>query len=462
MLKSINRNIAIILMIVGFFSFIPFFLTNEIAFKYEFYNYLILEIFIILIPFLLNKRKIDFFLSPSFIAVSYVNINFLLGSFFYANKMVFTKLLKDYDLWEFHSQRILFFNLINYVIILAFFINFQFKTKNFLLVDIKKIDKKLFLFITLVFFIFSIVVNPSFSFFGGSGHFSIMFKTLFGIFLLVYVSRTRKLLYRLFLYFLILITFVLFSIQDKRDAFFLILPIVLLEYRRITISLSIKKVLIIIVSFIMILYSLIAMSILRGYGYKTNSFVEALTLVDDYVQSDWFFPAIANNLEISQTYLHSNNVVEYIYRDKLHYLKGETFIKPLFVVVPRTIYKHKPRSAIDHYTTVFDYSFRKRGGSYVISIQSEFFLNFGWLSLILVFLFFTMFNGLYYLSLDLINNDNIINYIHLLYAYELFLALVRGSGLDIFTVSMLIFLFFLIGYKLFIKVLVELLKFYNK
>jgi len=462
MKKSINKNIAFVLLLIVVVSFIPAFLSNAKAFKYEFYNYLILELLIIAIPFLLNKRKTEFFLSPSFLAVSYVNVNFFLGSYFYAHKMVFTRLLKDYDLWEFHSQRILFFNLINFVIILAFFVNFKFKTKGFLLVDLRKINKNLIFFFTVILFIIAVVFNPKFGFFGGSGNFAIMFKTLFGILLLVFISKYPKLLTRLLLYFIILVVFVVFSVQDKREAFFLVLPILLLEHQRIKISISFKKLIIVATSFVVIMYGIITMSILRGYGFKTKSFAEAITLVDDYVKSDWFYLAIANNLEISSTYLHSNNIIEYLHKDKMHFLYGETIIKPLFVFISRDKFKNKPRSAIDHYTSMYDSSFRNRKGSYLVSIQSEFFLNFGWLALIFIFIFFSIFNGIYYLTIDLIATNNILNYVHLLFLYELFLALERGSGLDIFTVHMLIFLFFFIVYKLFLKVLVEALNMYNK
>lgn len=462
MQKTINKSVALVLLFLVIISCIPLFLSNELAYKYEFYNYLILEILVFSIPFLLNRRKIDFFLSPSFIAVSYVNINFFIGSYLFANDLVFRKITGDYRLWEFHTQRMLFFNLINFVIILAFFVKFKINTKGFLITDLKKIHKSIFLFITLLCFVLLVIFNPKLSFLGPSDDYSIILKTLFGIMLLVYINKNFKLFSRLFYYFIILSVFVLFSVENKREAIFLILPIVILEKKNIKLTISLKRIIILLTAAIVFFYAIIAMSILRGYGYKEDNFFKALTLVDDYVQADYFAPAIANNLELAQTYLHSNNVIEYLHQDKMDYLYGETFVKPLFIFIPRSRFENKPNSAIDHYTRAYNKSFREKGGSYPVSFQSEFFLNFAWLSLLIAFVSFVFLNGFYYLTLDIIASDDIINYVYLLYGYEIYLSLVRGSGLDLFTVSMIIFLFFFILFKVFMKVLLRSLESKNK
>ena len=394
-------------------------------------------------------------LSPSFLAVTYINMNFFIGHYLFANKMVYAHFLSDYKLWEFYSDRMLFFNAINLIIILAYFVNFKIKPKYPLLVDLKKINQSVLIFVTLVLYIISLVFKPSFSFFGGSGNFSIIFRSFFIIVLIVFISKSSNLIKRVLLYLLTIFLFLLSSIHSKRDAIFLLLPIILLESRRIVISFSIKKILIIASVTIVMMYTIIAMSIVRGYGYKADSFVDALKYVNRYTQSSFFIPAIANNLEFSYTYLHSNNVIEHVKKGKMDFLYGETFIKPLFVLIPRSVFSLKPRSAIDHYTRSYDLKFRNRGGSYPVSIQSEFFLNFGFYSLIVAFIFFVIINGLYRFTLKLIESNNILNYVYLLYAYETYLILVRGSGLDIFTVSLIIFWIFFISYKLFVKILTQ-------
>ena len=195
------------------------------------------------------------------------------------------------------------------------------------------------------------------------------------------------------------------------------------------------------------------MSILRGYGgYKANNFFEASTYVFEYTSSQFFLPAIANNLELSYTYLHSNNVIEYVKRGKMDYTLGETFVKPFFIFIPSSIIE-KPKNSIGYYTETYDKEFREEGGSYPVGIQSEFYLNFGMLSLFFVIPFFVFFNTLYRWTLKLIERKEIINYIYLLYGYQIFLTLVRGSGLDIFTVYIIILLFCFYLYKISIKLL---------
>lgn len=455
-MPTIKINIYVNLIILGIISIIPIFLNNDLAARYEFTNYVLLQLCLFWLLYIFKEDRFKFLLSPSFIAVTYLNLNFLIGSWVFANGLVFTKLLPDYKLWEFASTRLLFFNGINFFITLAYFlkINLKFKDKQF--INLYKINQKFLFYITLFVFAGTLIASPYLEFIG---FYLLIFKTMLAIMIIAYSFKNFSLKKRAFIYLTTIFIFVLFSVDSKREAIFLILPIVLLESSRYKLKFKFKQILIALGLFISLCYFILTMSILRNYGgFKPKSFFEATTYVDDYLRSESFVAGFMNNLEISSTYLHSNNIIEYIKRDKVKMVYGETIIKPIFIVVPRSYFKFKPRSAIDIYTTKFDKGFRQRGGSFPVSMQSEFYLNFGFFSWLVAFVFFGFFNSVYKNVLNLIKNDKILNYIYILYMYEIFLSVIRGSGLDIFSVYSIVFLLLFIFYKIFLKVIYVFIK----
>ncbi|OIQ23499.1 hypothetical protein [Lacinutrix sp. MedPE-SW] len=444
-----QTNKYIVLFLIGIISIIPIFLSNNIAAQYEFSNYAILQSCLFWLLFKFKEDRFKFLLSPSFLAVSYLNINFLIGSWVFKNDLVFTRLLPDYKLWEYAASRMFLFNTINFVIIISYFLRlnlrFNFKEQ----VNLNTINQRFLFQITLVSFFAVLIAAPYLEFIG---FYITILKTVLALILITYAFKTFKFAKRSFFYLLIIFIFVLFSVDSKREAIFLVLPIILLESSKYKLSINFKQIIIFSGLIFSIFYFIIIMSILRNYGgFKADNFLEATTYVDDYIKSKNFVAGFMNNLEISSTYLHSNNVIEYIKKDKIDFALGETIIKPLFIILPRKYFVFKPRSAIDIYTTKHDDKFRNRGGSFPVSVQSELYLNFGYLSYIFALIFFTFFNGVYKNVLNLIKENRILNYVYLLYTYEIFLALIRGSGLDIFTVYTIIFIIFFFIYKLFLK-----------
>ncbi|WP_027138118.1 hypothetical protein [Gaetbulibacter saemankumensis] len=444
-MQKINSNSIVVLIALFLLVIISLCSSEKFAFDYEGYNYAVFQFLLFVLVFTLKDESSRFFLSPSFIAVSYININFFLGSYMFKHGLVFNKFLPDYELWKFHQTRILFFNSINFLIVISYFVRIKTNIKKSpLFISIKKVNYSKLAFITLIFLI---VISPfQLTFF-------IIPKSIFAIILFVIIYQKYILRKRILYYTLILLLFTLFSTHSKREAIFLIFPILLLELNNVRIRMSLKSVFKISLSGLVIIYIIISMSILRGYGgYKAKNFFHASTYVYEYVTSKWFLPAIANNLELSYTYLHSNNIIEYLKSEKMDYTLGETFIKPFFIFIPSSIIE-KPKNSIGYYTETYDKEFRNEGGSYPVSVQSEFYLNFGFYSLFFIVPFFVFFNTLYRWMLNLIEGKEIINYIYLLYGYQMFLTLVRGSGLDIFTVYIIILLFSFYLYKMSVKIL---------
>jgi hypothetical protein len=439
-------RITSLIVLVSIFVFVlaSFFLSDQTARTYETSNYITFLGLLITLAFTLKKDALKFVFSPSFIAVAYLNINFFLGSYLFKNDLVFKKLLPDYELWEFYDTRIIFFNCANFAILISYFFKAKFGLKTPTLIRFNKISKPSLLFISAILLL---LIAP-FQF-----PFATIPKSILAIVLFILIRNKYKVRKRILYYFLILLLLALVSTHSKRDAIFLILPILLLEMDNLKLKVSFKAFIRTAVVVFFVVYAVVAMSILRGYGgYKADNFPEASTYVFDYISSGFFVPAIANNLEISYTYLHSNNIIEYLNRGKMDYTKGETFIKPFFIFVPSSIIE-KPKNSIGYYTETYDKEFRDEGGSYPVSLQSEFYLNFGMFSLILIFPFFLFCNSIYKYIIALVKSNRILDYFYLLYGYLMFLTLVRGSGLDIFTVYILILILLSFVYKVFIKTL---------
>ncbi|MBG6131713.1 hypothetical protein IWQ47_002967 [Aquimarina sp. EL_43] len=438
-------------------SFIPFFLGHDIAITFSSYNYLGCLLFLVGIMFSLKGFSRNVFVfSPSFIAVTYINLNFLIGSIVFQRELVFDFLLEPYQKWSNYNLVMGYFNLANYAIIISFFfsskISLSFKHK--LICDLRKFSSG-FLFLTGILVIIPFVFfDVNLDFIGGEGSFSDIFRTIGAIILIVNIFSFSSLRKRLLFYFILLFCFSIISWEDKRDAIFLLLPILILESTRFRIKVDFKKVFLISVSTIAVLYLILVMSITRGYGnFKANNFAEASGYVLDYINSKDFIPGFMNNLEISYTYMHSNNAVERIIKEPDLLAYGETIIKPLFIFIPRSIYKNKPRSILHQYTYAFSKEYRNKGGSWTISFQSEMFWNFSFFGIFVGGFFFYVFNIIYRQILKLINNNNIINYIPLLYFYEILLVLFRGSGIDMFLIFVIISSTFFMLLKLNLKLI---------
>ena len=120
----------------------------------------------------------------------------------------------------------------------------------------------------------------------------------------------------------------------------------------------------------------------------------------------------------------------------------------LFLFIPRFMFPFKPEQIIALYTVQYDPAFRAIGGSYPISVFSEFFWNFH-----LAGLFLTIFLIIfcYYFYKHLINSiENFsLSYILLyLVCYFNILMLARGSGLDMYFLFIILSAFFIMIYSL--------------
>jgi hypothetical protein len=451
------KNIAIVDGIMILLLFVPFFLTHEQAIGYSPYNFLLFQIlYFVLAKCLEKNERNSFLLSPSFIAVTYVTLNFLIGSMVFMNNAAVDDLLEPYLKWKRVNLTMGYFNLVNFFIINAYFFSRPVRFPRIpVMLDARRVKPFTLIGAGLAMIVIYSIYNISLTFFSNSeSNFYIIPKSLGAILIFVVFFRGYSVRVRIIAYALIIFFFALAAFEDKRDAIFLLLPVLLLESTRYPFTLDLKRFSLLAIGGGFLVYLILVMSIQRGYGsYNARGFVDATGYVDDYVKSDFFIPAFMNNLEISYTYFHSNNAVEHILANPSDLTYGSTIIKPLFIPFPRNYFPQKPESILEKYTSTVSPEKRSEGVSWTISFQSELFWNFSYVGVIVAFFIFIVFNSVYLNVVRLIRTDEIINYIPLLYIYEQLLVLFRGSGLDLFAIDVILSFFIFIILQFLIRLL---------
>jgi len=194
------------------------------------------------------------------------------------------------------------------------------------------------------------------------------------------------------------------------------------------IRLSLRNILAVCVIGVVSVFYILSASIARGYGsLGADDITESVFLVSEYAGNDAFNAMVGNNFETPYHYATAVISCDYTLTKKTPILFGETFIKVLFIPIPRSIYK--PRKMIDVFTTAYDAQKRMEGVSYPVSVYSEFFANFHVLSFFFLYVLFLVFQKIY---IRMINNarTNRDFYIYWVPTSALFLQFVRGSGLE--------------------------------
>ncbi len=450
----------IVLLLLFIFSIIPFFVNKECIRGYLVFNYGINIVFLVIYVYL-ESNRISVFLSPVFLTLLYLNINFFIGSWAYNEGYIYyPNWIKDYNSFKHLGVITFYFNLSNIFLLLSY----EAARNRFFLLRINyntlKVSNKsglIIIFINALLLFLLSKINLDLSIIGGTGDFSIAPKSIIAIILFLLIKKRFNKL-RIFYYLIVLFFFVIASYDNKRDAIFLVLPILLIELLDKRIYYNIKTFFITLIPLSIIVYFILLMSIARGYGqYPVSGVIESTKYVDDYIKTDEFIIYFMNNIEVSSTTYNSMHAIEIILEQPNLMTYGETIIKFLFAPIPRKYFTHKPRSMVDIYTMISDPEFRKEGNSYPIVIQSEAFWNFHFMGL--VFLFFLYFiSSIFYntllkqLKYRLLSGVNVV----LLYGYTIFLYIPRGNGIGDFVIYFTIgFLFYVLLKLIFISVSVR-------
>ena len=409
-----------------------------------------------------------FVLSPSFVTVSYINFNNVLGAFFFKADLV--ALERDYVAylgWKNLGATAALFLLANLAVILPYFLAKK-DTRMLAKKDTRMLAKKdagmappsamrptpdrrrIELVLSLAFcvgvlLIFS-AVEWDLSFIGGSAHYSHIVRTLaclaIAIVLVKHGSKAGdKGAGVRYLAYLVLVAYVAsITAQDKRQAIFLLVPIALVECLQLgQLRLNFRLIAVSALASAVVLVLVAMMSIRRGYGgYETESFWDARRHVVDYVQSERLLPYLGNNLEFNYAFYHAHQAVEYMYEKPDVVLYGSSLAKVLFLHVPRYVLPEKPESMATHYTRYHAPALQETGASWMSTIYAEVFWNFHIAGLLVLVVVYAVATRCFLVLAYRLRNG--LAYRHLLgvYAYFHMMTVVRGSGFDQFFAYLLV------------------------
>lgn len=428
-------------------SLVPLLIGNE---QTKIFAPIILFFYVFFVAGLFYRARDVFnFISPISLIFFYSSLSLLLGSWGYKNGYVMVK----QDEIAFLEWRQMDVSLSLMMISLSVMIltdnYFQRKMKGIFQSRQIEINRPLMFsgLILAPFFFFSLDLDLL----GGQGDLSIIPKTIVGIFIIISSQRIEKKFIRWLIYLSLIIGFATFSIDDKREAIFLIFPIIYLELARKKINMTP----IFIFWFLCIIASLLGlvliMSVARGYGEFGifTTLTDAIPFVKEYIKSDSFIPGFFANIEVNYFFFHALNSIELVINDPQNVSFGSTIVKPLFILIPRSIAEWKPDSIIGLYTSLHSPDIRAIGGSWPISVFSEIFWNFYFSAPLFVIIFslgLVKFQAAMLKSLYV--NDNY-KLAFLLFCYMNLITLARGSGFDQYVVFIILAGWFVLMCKFF-------------
>ena len=435
MKTKVNMMVVTALLLIGCMFFSERFIIDHGQWFYA------IHLLVVVILLLRKRENYIYFFSPSFMTLLYLNLSFALGHIVVSEAIGFD--LKYYTAFlGFQSVKFItgFFILCNFMVFLAMnFKDFDKVIENRDDIKPQKISAvskfKIYpLFVVLFLLGF---VQIDLSLIGGGGEFSYVFKLVVAIIIILLVSDFKskiKYLYYLGMIFI----FVIGSFDSKREILYVIILILFFEFvrNRITIKMRFKQFVFFTLGLAFIFYLIVVSSIMRGYGnFGVDNPIDASKYVFKYITSDYAANALSANFELTSVYGNSSNAVNYVYSGQVDYLYGTTFIKFLFLPIPRSIFPEKPDSMIDIYTTKFSPDFRSGGGSYPIVIYAESFWNFSLLSLPFIFCIFYFFNKMYLKMIRYVMHIKVnVQSVFLIYMFSTLIQFIRGSGFEIWLV----------------------------
>jgi hypothetical protein len=267
------------------------------------------------------------------------------------------------------------------------------------------------------------------------GSFGLQFGT---VIIFCIAIKSKSFLKRILLYLPLLIMFVIFNHDNKREVILMTFAILALDslFSKEKFKIDIKNSSLYIVAISLLVTLVTTSSILRGYGgYGDVNFFKALSLVPKYIGSDNFIDSIIDNFEVSSVYPSVVLSIEYIETGRLSLIYGESLIKPLFLPIPRDFFPSKPESIITIFTREQSPHFLLRGGSLPVAFPGELFINFHFFSLFILLGIVSFFNYIFS-SLKNLPSHGLLFKISSAASLLIFIF-IRGGGLDLYTISLL-------------------------
>lgn len=432
--RGFKRKLYIIFFLHCLCVCFPLLFTEEIVRSFIYVNYL-LQIFYIVLYSRIVKDQLKFFISPSILSSLYLLISFVLADLLFRNNMYLLEYQSNfYSSWTHIHKSLIFYNACTFLLCVSYFCSKPYFVRNTLnrYIEINpSIKNSILIFILLLIVLIS---NIQLSFPGGSIDISTIFSTILAISLFVRIKNING-SKRFILYLLIIAIFAVFRFNNKREAIFLIFPILLLElstlkYKLINVKYIFQLLVVGLSMFLVIVY----MSIMRRDQGKDEVSIsqikDVIPAVIEYISIDNVLPILADNIEVNYVYINSHHAIELIENKPELMTWGGTYIKPLFIFIPRSIFPNKPEGVITLYTRAALPDAAANGYCLPLSIQTESYWNFGFIGgLLMTFFVFSFLNSFFKYFYKSIQENKFSNILYL-YLYYVFGILYRDAGFE--------------------------------
>lgn len=391
------------------------------------------------------ETKWAFFFSPSFLLVLYVDLNAFLGAYslrenllieVYQFRSVSYGLIKGINI---PYAYVALCSMVAMLVLPTFFIPQKNKITN----QNSPIATIIVCFLLICFFS---IVKIDLSIIGGDGDFSTIPKSITSIILFYELSKT-KYRYRYIAYTLILILFMMTNFDSKREAVFMIIPIILLENmfgNLSTFNFTLKKIILSILALLALIYSLLIMTILRGFGqYDISNPIDAYKYVGNLLNDYNIAGLLFTISEAPTTTYVSIKAMSLVHNDFDLMTYGSTYFKLFFVPIPRSLFSEKPLSMTSIFTKIEAPGMYGVGGSLPINVYAESFWNFHFGGVIVILFMVLALNFMYSKMIATILNHRFSLLMGgIVFGYTYLIGFYRGFGFDLYSVNIIVGLFF--------------------
>lgn len=396
--------------------------------EYFYLNFLLVLVYNVIICADMKDKK-SYFFSPTFITILYLYLNFTLGELLFYNDIF--KLAPDksdyYSTWDTLDRNTFIYNVSTLLMIISYMYAKPLKTGKSSTQKIPLINGVICVFFLLVILLSKVDLL-------------IQLLPFFSILLIGLSSKIRTSV-RFLAYLLVVGLIIALNPDNKRESIFLLYPIAFIETFRIN-RIKLKYILIALAGGSLVFLAIVVMSIMRAE--MAEDFISSLSMVSSYITSDAALSLIADNFEISWCYIDTFQSMEFINDNNGLLGWGTSYLKPLFWPISRDVWPDKPESTMLMFTAVYDKARKLDGLSLPLPIVSDLYWNFKYLALPFVCIAHYWLNSIYKTGLKVFKNNMSFDGLCVgeftgLYFMFVFLLLMRGCGLDLYLIYIIVF-----------------------
>jgi len=433
---SIKSKLRLIIFLQIIFSFFPICFNNVIIKDVLYINFIIQTIlfygYVRLHP---DKNK--YLLAPSTLSIFYILISFILGSYFFSNSIYLLEYQNNwFQNWENVKLITIYFNIST----IATEISYNYSRSYDLVKSLKDRNIKFSLFkltVLVVLLLTCLFIKHNYDIDNNIILISIYSLTsiLFSI-IVIWVNKFN-LFFRILVYILIIGLLSFINSNDKRVAIMYILAFLIVEIpscKNFIAKLSIVRVLTYLTSAGIVIMFVVFMSMTRannrGNGdFSLGSFQDIVVSSSRYLSSEKVLPIIVDNLEINYVFINSYNAINCIIENPDLLTYGQTYVKPLFIPIPRSLFPNKPEGIIHLYTKEVLPIEYNSGYCLPLTLPVEAFWNFHVFGLFATFLVFYFLNCVYKSIYDYsVMNKESLGMVFGMAVYVVIFMLCRDSG----------------------------------